>query len=127
MKPPPEVAAAARWWADQLRARLEHDPFSDADMLIQIVTGAGPEPTPDEVDQFESALATIAAEEYHAADHQLELVCDSEPEGPLRAAVEQVWPRLSWPFPTATRSRIAPSGVWASVAGAPWIRIWPEG
>jgi hypothetical protein len=124
--PPPEVAAAARWWADQLRDWLERHPATRLYMLIQIVTAAGADPTMDDVDAFESALARIAAQEYRAAGNELELFHDSEPDGLLQAAIEQVRPWLSWPLPTATRMRIAPDGVWVSSGGGPWIRIWPS-
>jgi hypothetical protein len=76
-EPPIEAKTAARWWADKLRFGCKHQVASpsrrstDTDIIEALTTLAGNKGkhlTPEQIDQFEGALAAIVTKVFIETD-----------------------------------------------------------
>jgi pimeloyl-ACP methyl ester carboxylesterase len=120
----PEIAAAAKWWSDQLRSGHIGGDFG---AFVEAGLGFEVEPLADEqIDRYQAALARLCQNDYDEHQGRSNLRCDHFPDGTLTRAADQAGIAVQLRLPTETEVRVRVNGVRVRSGGRE-RRIWPTG
>jgi hypothetical protein len=124
----PQVAAAARWWADYLRGGQQAQGDGDDTLTAMSEVGRRLEPlSVERVDRFEAILAGLLQREYRAWDGCVGMRLEYWPHPLLEQAAERAGIDLTLRLPFKTSMTVLPYGVWVQGPTTGYDRVWLHG